>query len=154
MDAAGPEHAQGHERPKLAKEADLLGRSRRTRTGKGEYTFVAETDLTGITGIRLEVLADARLPAERARARAEDGNFVLTEIELKRGAAGRNPSGRRRSSCRTRMADFSQEGFDVAKAIDGDPEADNGWAVFPYSASAHWATFEPKEPLGFEGGRC
>ena len=44
-------------------------------------TIVAETDLTGITGLRLEVLTDSRLP-NKGPGRATDGNFVLNELEL------------------------------------------------------------------------
>src|SRR3712207_7146020 len=48
------------------------------------YTTLSrsETDLKEITGIRLEVLADPRLP-QNGPGRAKDGNFVLTEFELK-----------------------------------------------------------------------
>src|SRR5262249_52752763 len=48
---------------------------------RGTYTFTAETDLKGITGVRLEVLADDRLPS-KGPGRAPNGNFVLTEFEL------------------------------------------------------------------------
>ena len=41
----------------------------------------AETDLTDITGIRLEVLTDDKLP-NKGPGRASDGNFVLTELEV------------------------------------------------------------------------
>ena len=44
-------------------------------------TVVAETELTGITGLRLEVLTDPRLPSN-GPGRAGDGNFVLNELEL------------------------------------------------------------------------
>ena len=47
----------------------------------GVYEIVAETDLTDITGLRLDVLADDTLPA-KGPGRAPDGNFVLTQFEL------------------------------------------------------------------------
>ena len=46
------------------------------------YTLVADTDSVGITGIRLEALADASLPAH-GPGRANNGNFVLSEVTLK-----------------------------------------------------------------------
>ena len=47
----------------------------------GVVTISAETDLTGITGLRLEVLTDSRLPG-KGPGRASDGNFVLNEFEV------------------------------------------------------------------------
>ena len=55
--------------------------SLRVITKNGVVTISAETDLTGITGLRLEVLTDNRLP-NNGPGRATDGNFVLNEIEL------------------------------------------------------------------------
>jgi len=51
------------------------------------YAITANTDLTGITAVRLEVLADDRLPA-RGPGRVAHGNFVLNEIELAAQPAG------------------------------------------------------------------
>jgi hypothetical protein len=43
------------------------------------YTLSARTALTGITGIRLEVLTDSSLPGN-GPGRASNGNFVLSEF--------------------------------------------------------------------------
>ena len=51
------------------------------RPPKDTYTIVAETDMTGITGIRLEVFPDKSLGG-RGPGRANHGNFVLSEIKL------------------------------------------------------------------------
>ena len=45
------------------------------------YTVTASTDLTSITGIRLETLEDASLPAS-GPGRAGNGNFVLQEFAV------------------------------------------------------------------------
>jgi len=45
------------------------------------YTVIAETPLTGITGIRLEALNDSSLPFEGPGLQVSNGNFVLTEFE-------------------------------------------------------------------------
>ena len=45
------------------------------------YTFSANTNLTGITGFRLEVLIDASLP-NGGPGRAGNGNFVLSEFAI------------------------------------------------------------------------
>lgn len=55
---------------------------------KATYTVVAETNLTGITGFRLDVIEDARLPADNTTAsengpgRSANGNIVLREFSV------------------------------------------------------------------------
>ena len=49
--------------------------------GQGVYEVSAATNLSGITGIRLEVLKDPSLPAGGPGFYA-NGNFMLTEIQL------------------------------------------------------------------------
>lgn len=44
-------------------------------------------------------------------------------------------------------ADFEQDRFPVAAAIDGDLAADGGWAISPRSGEPHIAVFELAEPL-------
>ena len=134
----------------LTKEADGSITVGGTNT-KGVLTFVAETDLTDITGVRLEVLADGRLPS-KGPGRAPDGNFVLTELQLaaapKATANQSKPVG-----LQNPLADFSQDGFEVAKAADGNSnDAAGGWAVSPVTGVIHWATFETKEAVGKPGG--
>lgn len=117
----------------------------------GVVTVVAETALAGITGVRLEVLTDPRLPSN-GPGRATDGNFVLNEIELI-AAPTSDPKLAKPVKFATALADFSQESFDVAKAIDGNAnDAGNGWAVYPRTGVIHWATFETAEPIGGPGG--
>jgi hypothetical protein len=115
------------------------------------YTIVAETDLTDITGLRLEVLADEGLP-KKGPGRAPDGNFVLTEIELF-AAPKADPKKLQPVKLQNPLADFSQEGYSVAEAIDGDRTNQGaGWAVSPTMGVTHWATFETAKPVGKTGG--
>lgn len=51
------------------------------KNGKGTYTIVAETEATNITGVRLEVLSDEKLPG-KGPGRAKNGNFVLSEFSV------------------------------------------------------------------------
>lgn len=58
------------------------------------YTFVATTLLTGITGIRIEVLEDGSLPDSGPGRYYTNGNFVLTEFTvdaIDAGGAGAVP---------------------------------------------------------------
>ena len=134
----------------LSKEADgsiVVSGSNKN----GVVTISAETDLTGITGVRLEVLTDARLP-NTGPGRASDGNFVLNELELIAAPKG-TPKQAKAVKLTNALADFSQTGLEVAKAIDGSPnDPASGWAVAPATGVIHWATFQTSEPIGTAGG--
>jgi WD40 repeat protein len=120
-------------------------------TPNSAYTFVAETNLRNITAIRLEVIADERLP-KGGPGRAADGNFVLTELELQ-AAPKADPKKAEKITLKNAMADFSQGNFDVAAAVDGDANnAGNGWAVSPSFGTTHWATFDAAAPIDHEAG--
>jgi len=121
----------------------------------GSYQVVAKTPLTDITGIRLEVLSDDRLPA-KGPGRANNGNFVLTEFKVE--AAPVKPQDSQDTKpqpvkLQNAQADYSQGNYDVATAIDGKVAAsNNGWAVSPQFGKNHVAVFEAKTDIGFEGG--
>jgi hypothetical protein len=120
------------------------------KNGKGNYVVVAQTSLKGIKQIRLEALEDTRIPS-KGPGRAPDGNFVLTQFDVTATAKteGAKPV---KVALHKALASFSQENFDIKKAIDGSPDNNTGWAVSPVPGITHWATFETKEPLGLDGG--
>jgi WD40 repeat protein len=145
-----PKTTSSTNRSTLAKQPDgsilVSGPNR-----NGVVTVVAETDLTGITGLRLEVLTDKRLP-NKGPGRALDGNFVLNELELT-AAPKANPKQEKSIKLASALADFSQENLEVAEVIDGSSnDPGNGWAVHPATGVIHWATFETAEPVGGAGG--
>lgn len=117
---------------------------------QGVIRFVAETDLTNITGIRLELLPDDSFP-NKGPGRAPDGNFVINEIKLSAGPKGQ-PKLAKPVVLTTPLADFSQAGFEIKHTIDGSPNGGKGWAISPAYGVNHWATFETAEPVGVEGG--
>lgn len=49
-------------------------------------------------------------------------------------------------------ATFEQQDWTLAKAIDGNPGGEHGWAVAPRQGQDHAAVFETAGDLGFEGG--
>ncbi|MFP6855099.1 MAG: DUF1549 domain-containing protein, partial [Opitutales bacterium] len=55
------------------------------KNGKGSYLVKATTKLSNLTGIRVEALLDARLPKKGPGRAANDGNFVLSELEVLAG---------------------------------------------------------------------
>jgi hypothetical protein len=115
------------------------------------YTVNADTGLSGITGVRLELLADDKLP-KKGPGRNDDGNFVLTEFALKAIATG---EGQGRKTTKVAFAeakaDFSQKDFDAKKAIDGKID-NSGWGSHPKVGTDRTAIFIPKETFGAEGG--
>jgi hypothetical protein len=112
------------------------------------YTVTATTGAKGITGIRLEVLPDDKLPA-KGPGRAPNGNFVLNEFKMTVAPAN-EPKAAKTVVFKRAVADFSQQDWAVAGAIDGKPET--GWAVSPQFGRPHVAVFETKEPVGFSSG--
>lgn len=107
-----------------------------------DYTVTAHTDLKGVTAVRLEVLADDRLPAHGPGA-APNGNFVLTEFKLKAADEGKplQPV-----MLRNATSDFAQADYPVAAAIDNNPGT--GWAVDPQQGRNHVAMFQTAAAVG------
>jgi WD40 repeat protein/mono/diheme cytochrome c family protein len=145
-----PKSTSATNRSTLTKEPDgsivVSGRNR-----NGIVTVVAETNLTAITGLRLEVMADSRLPS-KGPGRASDGNFVLNELEVTI-AAKTDPKQAKPVKLDKPMSDFNQDNLDIAKAVDGSSnDPGNGWAVAPATGVTHWATFETQAPIGTAGG--
>ena len=115
---------------------------------KGTYTIKAATELSNISGIRLEALADPRLPGQ-GPGRPPNGNFVLSELKIT-AAPLADPGKSAPVNLQNATADFSQEGYPVANAIDNNPGT--GWAVHPQSGKNHVAVFETRENIGAAGG--
>ncbi len=119
------------------------------KTGKAVYSFKATTPLKDITGIRLEVLADDRLP-HRGPGRSPDGNFVLSEFTVQAAPIERPEESKPVAFDETEVT-FSQNDFSIKKAIDGDREG-HGWAVSPQVGRDHVAIFKSGETIKHDSG--
>jgi hypothetical protein len=123
--------------------------------GKTSYTLTGETELSGITGIRLEALTDDRLSA-KGPGRSSNGNIVISEVTVSTAPKSAPKSEANRWKpvvLQNAKADFSQAGYDVATAIDGKaPEQGDGWAISPEVGKDHTAHFETKAAIGSSGG--
>ena len=108
-------------------------------------TLVARSGPGTITAIRLEVLADASLPAQ-GPGRADNGNLHLNEVavEVRQPAQPQAT----RVGIGQATADFNQEGWTIAHAIDGDPKT--AWGIHPAVGQSHQAVFTFAEPLMLE----
>jgi hypothetical protein len=118
------------------------------KNGKGEYELTATTDMVGITGVRLEALADERLPS-KGPGRAPNGNFVLHELSI-RAAAANAPMDFKPVALKNAQVDFAQASFPAAGVIDGN--AATGWAISPETGKSHVFIAETAENIGGEGG--
>ncbi len=111
------------------------------------YTLNVETDLNGITAIKLDVLADDSLP-RRGPGRADNGNFVLSHLAVEALAPGNDEP--RAVVLQNATATFEQKGgnLSVAGAIDAaKKDAKSGWAVADRIGQSHEAIFETKDDV-------
>jgi hypothetical protein len=116
--------------------------------GKDVYTIVAAADVPDITGIKLEALNDPSLPAG-GPGRPPNGNFVVSELKVT-VAPKADASKAAALELQNAKADFGQDGYGVAGAIDGNEAT--GWAVAPQFGKPHTAVFEAKAPAKHDGG--
>src|SRR5262249_20722483 len=114
------------------------------------YIFRASTPLTGVTGVRLEVLPHPSLPGQQGPGRSTGGNFVLSQFKVLLSPAGMDPSKATPVVLSRALADFAQEDFPITNTIDGVGQ--NGWAIGGAAGRAHIAIFELKDPIGFANG--
>ena len=132
----------------LTKRDDLSVVASGTNPQSETYTIVARTDLKGVTAVRVEALPDEAMVA-RGPGRSDNGNAVLTDVRLGVSAAAA-PADRKPVKFKSASADFSQQNFPAASAIDDQPQS--GWAIFPEVGKPHAAVFELAEPVNIDGG--
>ena len=119
--------------------------------GKDVYEIAASTKQTGLTAVRLETLTHDSLPGG-GPGRHSNSNFVLSEFELT-VVSVRDRSQAQRVKFARAVSDYSQQGYEIGKAIDGVVAGNNGWAVDgPTRKKPATAMFIASSPFGFEGG--
>ena len=112
------------------------------------YTIESDTRLMGITSVRLQALADARLP-RRGPGLASNGNFVLTGLRVFIAPVNR-PGQRKEVAVMGARADFSQAGRDISSVLGNG--RDDGWAVHPQTGRDHLAVFDLDQAVGYPDG--
>jgi len=136
-------------------------------------TVEANTPLTRITAVRLEVLPDPSLPKGGPGRWDQTGNFILDEFALaisprsgesaaepstttRRAEAAAEPSPSSATPTPTPVffgsaqADWEQQYYRAEHAVDRNPKT--GWAIGPKFAQPHFLIARLREPAGFEGG--
>lgn len=112
-----------------------------------------DTEMTNITGFRLEALTNANL-IYGGPGLLGKGSFLVKEFTVEAYAL-HNPTVTNKVRFRRAAADMEAEGFSIANAIDGKTDK-GGWtpALTPDRRNQeHRAVFECEEPIaGFSGG--
>lgn len=119
-----------------------------TGTNPATETYTIAAPVEGmITALKVEVLPDESLSG-KGPGRSVNGNIVMTNVTV-----GLGPSDDRRKPRPQKIerasADFSQETFPVANAIDANDKT--GWAIHPEVGKPHHAVFEFTEPIRLKG---
>ena len=117
---------------------------------KGIYTITTKTSLQNITGIRLEALSDPNLPS-KGPGLAANGNFVVTEFEVFSTPSDK-PDSVEKVKIGSGFADFTQSGFQIAQAFNGQTNSQQGWAISEAMGHDHWATFKLEKPIANVSG--
>ncbi len=116
------------------------------------YVIEAGTDLSKITGVRLEVMNDSSLP-QAGPGRDPEGNFVLTEFELSAAPVDK-PKSVQKVVIKDAVANESQEGYDISNLVKASIQA-TGWAIDTSPSKVplrRQAVLVPDKPFGFEHG--
>ena len=111
------------------------------RPDKTNYEITLPADVKGLTGFRIETIPDDRLPSKGA-GRSDSGNAVLTRLRFSVDG--------KKILFAAASADYSQDGFSPAGAIDEDPAT--AWAFYPDTAKPHFLVVQLPEPLTVADG--
>ena len=101
---------------------------------RDEFTIEFKTSLNAISALYLEAMPDKDSP-EGGPGRGVNGNFVLNELQV---FVDGKPV-----KVKSANATFSQTGYKIEHAIDGDHGT--GWGILPKTNIAHHAVFELDE---------
>ena len=114
------------------------------------YVLTVRTQLTGITGFKLEALTDPSLPGSGpGRGEAARPNFVLNGFQITATPAAGAPAPIKLVQA---SASFSQAKFAVENLLRPEINPREGWAISPQFARDHWAIFETEAPVGSATG--
>ncbi len=138
------ESANGSKLTKLAGGSVL---SEGARPEKDTYTLAVRVKAKRVTAVRLELLADDRLP-HNGPGRQDNGNLHLSEITLTAWPVNA-PGKPKPIPLRNPTSDYDQPGWTIAHALDKDPTT--AWGIYPQVGKSHEAVFELSEVAGGEG---
>ncbi len=111
-----------------------------------EYTLVAESDLRGVTGFRLDLLADPRLP-NKGPGRGGDGSCRLGDFSVTAAPAGK-PEQAEKIAFASAAASWSDNDCNAALAIDSEPDS-TAWSVSGRPGRNQCAIFTTQSDIAF-----
>lgn len=116
-------------------------------------TVQADTAMTGIRAVLLEVLPDPSLPKNGPGRWGQTGNFILDEFAMAirpSAAGGLEGAPATDLELKGAMADWEQQYYRAEHAVDRNPKT--GWAIGPRFGERHFLIARLKEPAGFQEG--
>ncbi len=154
-----PVEAKSSDGSTLTKQSDGSVLASEKRPEKDTYSLIFHTQLRAITAFRLELLTHDSL-SHRGPGRQDNGNLHLSEIKVFANPLS-SPSANSISNALTTgeakplvlknpRADFNQDGWTIAHALDGNPGT--AWGIYPKVGEDHRAVIEFAQPINFEGG--
>jgi hypothetical protein len=111
------------------------------RPDKDVYTITTRVTQHRITAVRVEVLSDDSL-LHKGPGRQDNGNLHLSEFRLLvdgKAVALHKP-----------VADFNQNGWTIAHALDRNPKS--AWGIYPQVGRSHEAIFRLTKPIDASSG--
>ena len=117
------------------------------------YELTTNTDLTGITGVRLEVLSDPSLPAG-GPGRDAEGNFFLSDFDVQAAPVDK-PTSAQKIVFKSSSADESQNSRYGFENLANDLPKPKGWSIDvtnDKTTPARRGVLFPDKPFGFAGG--
>jgi len=114
------------------------------------YQIEAETSLTNITAVLLEVLPDPSLPKNGPGRWGQTGNFILDEFGMTETKDSKDKTPRPIFFSKA-TADWEQQYYRAEHAIDHNPKS--GWAIGPKFGQPHFLIAQLTEPLSLKSGR-
>ena len=108
---------------------------------KDSFVVTVQTKLQGITGFKLEALPDASLPGS-GPGRAENGNFVLSEVKLQGSGKPVELAG---------VSATFEQGPDHKEHTSFDNNPETGWALMPQLGKPQTLIFEARSQVGYGG---
>jgi mono/diheme cytochrome c family protein len=142
--------SQGGATLKLLPDGSLLAGGK--NPDADSYEVSASTELTGITGVRLEVMSDPSLPAG-GPGRDHDGNFFLSDFEVQAAHAGK-PANPQKIVFKEAAADESQSEYHFDNLVNDKPRP-KGWGIETSddkSTTIRRGVLVPDKPFGFAEG--
>ncbi len=117
------------------------------------YELSASTDLTGITGVRLEVISDPSLPGG-GPGRDAEGNFFLSDFDVQAAPADKS-AGPQKVVFKSSAADESQNTRYGFENLANDLPKPKGWSIdvtTDKTTPIRRGVLFPDKPFGFAGG--